>query len=137
MIDWKKIMNEVFGEKSTQAKAESDSVEKISISDTKKENTSDDDIKIYTATKAEKDYWGAFSGLVSLQMLLFTNGLTQTLQYGSPFKEGYNDEKHFAALFFDEEHYFKIPFTDTDGEPVDRHFAKKVVQRYKKIKLQA
>lgn len=90
-----------------------------------------DDLPIYEATLEEINWWHAFGSMCELQRLLQEYGLG----FGSldkaydRFKIGYNEEGHFASFAIDDTHYYKIQFTEYDGEPIDRQEAKKVLEK--------
>ena len=99
------------------------------IFDNKKNSV--DDLPIYTATTAEINLWHGFGSKCELQDLL----QECDLGFGSrdhaydKFKVGYNQEEHYASFAIDETHYYKIQFTEYDGEPIDRQAAKKVLEK--------
>ena len=99
------------------------------IFDNKK--TSVDDLPIYTATSAEINLWHGYGSKCELQDLL----QECNLGFGSrgdaynKFKIGYNVKEHYASFAINETHYYKIQFTEYDGEPINRKAAKKVLEK--------
>ena len=99
------------------------------IFDNKKNSV--DDLPIYTATTAEINLWHGFGSKCELQ------DLVQECDLGfggrdhayDKFKVGYNQEEHYASFAIDDTHYYKIQFTEYDGEPIDRQAAKKVLEK--------
>lgn len=91
----------------------------------------DDDIKIFSATEAEINYWHAFGGLCFLQDLLREYNLDYGNAAYDKYKIGYNEQEHAATFALDETHYYKIPFTSANGEVLDKDFADKVLRKIK------
>ena len=99
------------------------------IFDNKKNSV--DDLPIYTATTAEINLWHGFGSKCELQTLLqkYDLGFGGRDHAYDKFKVGYNKEEHYASFAIDETHYYKIQFTEYDGEPIDRQAAKKVLEK--------
>ena len=104
------------------------------IFDNKKNSV--DDLPIYTATSADISLWHGYGSKCELQDLL----QECNLGFGSrgdaynKFKIGYNVKEHYASFAIDDTHYYKIQFTEYDGEPINRKAAKKVLEKIKAMR---
>ena len=90
-----------------------------------------EDLPIYETTAKEMNFLHAFGNLCELQTLLqkYDLGFGSRDHAYDKFKVGYNQEEHYASFAIDDTHYYKIQFTEYDGEPIDRQAAKKVLEK--------
>ena len=97
-------------------------------------NNSSEFLQIYTTTKDNLKYWHAFGSLCELQKLLQEYDFNFGNSAYDQFKIGYSVEGHFASFAIDDTHYYKIQFTEYDGEPIDRKSAAAVFEKIKSLR---
>ena len=98
-----------------------------------------DDLPLYTATEAEREFWRKSAFKDALQDLLRQydlDGYPPNRGAFRHFRIGFDVKRHVATFFVDKTHYHVIPFDKDDSAPVDDNEARRVLKRISELRQQ-
>ena len=97
-----------------------------------KETEPPEGVKVYEATAEEIAYWHAFGGLCEVQDILRAHGMGYGSRQYDKLQTGYNEKNHEMTIALSANRYCKIPFTESDGEPLSEEKANSILTAVKK-----
>lgn len=100
----------------------------------------DDDLPLYTATEAEREFWrqNAFKedALQDLLRPYDLDGYPPNRNAFSHFRIGFDEKRHFATFFVDAKRYHIIAFDRNNSAPIDDAEARRVLERISELRRQ-
>lgn len=111
----------------------------LSVDTSAKDTAQVDDLPLYTATEAERDFWRKSAFKDALQDLLRQfnlDGYPPNRGAFRHFRIGFDVKRHVATFFVDKTHYHVIRFDSNDTTPLDDNEARRVLKRISDLRQQ-